>query len=113
MSYSLKSLLVVVLCLGTPLLHADTIERSKGQRTYFKECKRCHGNGVKGAAMQRQGGWDERFADGAALLVEDHDDIADARTYFQSSRFRSSAPYLHAFLRYYAEDSGNVPVCSD
>lgn len=83
---------------------------SQGQRTYLMQCKQCHGNGTKGAALKQQNEWEVLFADKAALLKELHE-ATEATAYFRGTYFQKAAPGLHDFLYYYASDSGNVPIC--
>jgi len=82
-----------------------------GQKTYLKACKSCHGNGVKGAAMSTQAGWDKWFAGNAEALVEKHKGDAKAASYFGGPSFKNQMQNLHEFLKEYGSDSGNVPAC--
>lgn len=82
----------------------------KGQKLYLKNCKECHGNGTKGAAMKTQAGWDKAFANGAKELTDKHQKNAKAKAYFDGP-FKNQSKDLHDFLREYGSDSGNVPAC--
>jgi len=82
----------------------------KGQKLYLKACKSCHGNGVKGAAMATQAGWDKWFANGAKALIDKHQKDPKAAAYFNGA-FKGHANDLHDFLKEYGSDSGNVPAC--
>ncbi len=83
----------------------------KGQKTYLKKCKKCHGNGTKGAAMHSQDEWTALFADDAKAMIDAHKDDKKSKKYFGSKKFKKYAPHLKAFLWEYANDSGNVPSC--
>jgi cytochrome c553 len=82
----------------------------KGQKTYLKKCKKCHGNGTKGAAMKTQDEWSELFEEEAILLIEKHEGTK-AEKFFGGKRFKKYAPHLKDFLHEYGSDSGNVPSC--
>ncbi len=82
----------------------------KGQKLYLKACKSCHGNGVKGAAMNTQAGWDKVFANGAKSLIDKHQKDPKAAAYFNGA-FKDHMNDLHDFLKEYGSDSGNVPAC--
>jgi len=105
-----KSILLAVgACfLMTTSLSADI---KKGQKGYLKTCKKCHGNGTKGAAMNTQAGWTELFADNGALIISKHASIKKAKKTFKGKRFKKVRPHLKDFLFEYASDSGNVPSC--
>ena len=83
----------------------------KGQKGYLKTCKKCHGNGTKGAQMQTQDEWAELFADEGDLIVEKHEGDKKAKKFFNSKKFKKLAPHLKDFLHEYGKDSGNVPSC--
>jgi len=82
----------------------------KGQKTYLKTCKNCHGNGTKGAAMHTQDEWDELFANEGEMIVKKHAGTK-AEAYFNGAAFKGSAQDLRDFLFEYGSDSGNVPSC--
>jgi cytochrome c2 len=85
-------------------------DAKKGQKLYLKKCKKCHGNGTKGAAMKTQDEWSELFDDGAAGIIAAHKgDKSEA--FFKGDKFQKLAPDLKAFLYEYGSDSGNVPSC--
>lgn len=80
-----------------------------GQKLYLKSCKSCHGNGVKGAGMATQAGWDKWFANNAQPIIEKHK-ATPAAAYFNGA-FKGQSKDLHEFLKEYGSDSGNVPSC--
>ncbi len=82
-----------------------------GQKAYLKECRNCHGNGTKGAAMKTQHEWSEAFKDDAKLFREWHKDDKRAMQIINSDKFESYVPHLRDFLYHYGSDSGNVPTC--
>jgi len=83
---------------------------NKGQKAYLKECKKCHGNGTKGAAMKSQAEWEELFENDGQLIKDKHK--ADkSSTWFNGEKFKDLAPHLKDFLYEYGNDSGNVPSC--
>jgi cytochrome c len=82
----------------------------KGQKTYFKKCKICHGNGTQGSSMQTQSKWTKLFNNNAEKIIKAHNNT-DAKEYFNGERFIKRAPYLKEFLWQYGSDSGNVPSC--
>jgi cytochrome c5 len=85
-------------------------EIKKGQKGYLKTCKKCHGNGTKGASMHTQDEWTELFADEAELIKEKHEGTK-AEKFFGKKKFKKLAPHLKDFLFQYGSDSGNVPSC--
>jgi cytochrome c2 len=89
---------------------AANADIKKGQKAYLKQCKKCHGNGTKGAAMKTQDEWEEAFEDDAALIKEWHKGDKSEK-YFNGKKFEKSAPHLKDFLYEYGSDSGNVPSC--
>ena len=82
----------------------------KGQKGYLKKCKKCHGNGTKGASMKTQDEWTELFEDDAAMIKELHQGTK-AKKYFNGKSFKKLAPHFKDFLFQYGSDSGNVPSC--
>jgi cytochrome c2 len=99
---------LVILSVGLSSLHADI---KKGQKIYLKKCKKCHGNGTKGAAMKSQDEWEEAFEDDAEIFIEWHKG-SKAEKFVQGKKFKTKhAPNLKDFLYEYANDSGNVPSC--
>ena len=103
------SLLLSVVALGLLTTSAQA-DIKKGQKGYLKKCKKCHGNGTKGAAMKTQGEWEELFADDAEMIIEQHEGTK-AGKYFGGKKFKKLAPHLKDFLHQYGSDSGNVPSC--
>lgn len=83
----------------------------KGQKAYLKQCKKCHGNGVKGAAMKTQDEWEEAFEEDAEMMKEWHEEDKKANKYINGKKFKKYAPHLKDFLYEYGSDSGNVPSC--
>jgi len=83
----------------------------KGQKLYLKKCKKCHGNGTKGAAMKTQDEWEEAFDEDAAVFIEWHKG-SKAEKFVSGAKFKEKmAPHLKDFLHQYGSDSGNVPSC--
>ena len=93
------------------LATSASAEIKKGQKGYLKTCKKCHGNGTKGASMHTQDEWEELFADEAELIKEKHEGDKKANKFFQGKKFKKLAPHLKDFLHQYGSDSGNVPSC--
>ena len=106
---SIKSILVALLFSSafTSTLSADI---KKGQKAYLKQCKKCHGNGTKGAAMKTQDEWEAAFTDENAGFKVWHKGTKGEK-YANSKKFKKYAPHLKDFLYEYASDSGNVPSC--
>jgi cytochrome c5 len=105
----MKKLLFLGACAAVLAMSANA-SVDKGQKLYLKACKSCHGNGVKGAAMNTQAGWDKAFANGAKTLIDKHQKDPKAAAYFNGA-FKGHANDLHDFLKEYGSDSGNVPAC--
>lgn len=82
----------------------------KGQKAYLKQCKKCHGNGTKGAAMKTQEEWAAAFADDGAGFKAWHKGTKGEK-YAEGKKFKKYAEHLKDFLYEYASDSGNVPSC--
>lgn len=106
---SVRSVLVGLLLSSAfaPTLSADI---KKWQKAYLKQCKKCHGNGTKGAAMKTQAEWDAAFADDNAGFKAWHKGTKGEK-YANGKKFKKSSPHLRDFLHEYASDSGNVPSC--
>ena len=107
-------LLMVIVGLGLMSTTASA-EIKKGKNTYLKKCKKCHGNGTKGAALKTQSGWQEFFDNDAKLIIKAHmikDVDKKTKSYFNGKRFQKKAPHLKDFLYKYGSDSGNIPSCS-
>ncbi len=98
---------IVALGLMSTTASADI---KKGQKGYLKTCKKCHGNGTKGASMNTQDGWDALFADEAKMIIEKHAGTKGEK-FFNGKKFKKLAPHLRDFLWQYGSDSGNVPSC--
>ncbi len=82
----------------------------KGQKAYLKQCKKCHGNGTKGAAMKTQDEWEAAFANDGAGFKAWHKGTKGEK-YANSKKFKKYAIHLKDFLYEYGSDSGNVPSC--
>lgn len=93
--------------MGLAPLDADVL---KGQKLYLKSCKKCHGNGTKGAAIKTQDEWETLFEASAAELIEAHKGDS-SEPFFNNEKFQEMTPHLRDFLYEYASDSGNVPSC--
>jgi len=102
-------LLATIVGLGLMATTASA-DIKKGQKGYLKTCKKCHGNGTKGAAMQTQAAWEELFANDAASIKAKHEGTK-GKKFFNSKKFKKLAPHLKDFLYQYGSDSGNVPSC--
>ena len=102
-------LMAIIVALGLMSTSASA-DIKKGQKGYLKTCKKCHGNGTKGASMQTQDGWTELFANDNALIIKKHAGTK-AEKFFGSKKFNKLAPHLKDFLYQYGSDSGNVPSC--
>jgi len=109
MMKSTSFFLAAVVAVGMMSASASADEK-KGQKTYLKTCKNCHGNGTKGAAMHTQDEWDDLFANGGAKIIKAHANDKSA-AYFNGDGFKSQAQDLRDFLFQYGSDSGNVPSC--
>jgi len=105
----MKKLLLLGACAAMLAMSANA-SVEKGQKLYLKACKSCHGNGVKGAAMSTQAGWDKWFANDAKALADKHQKDPKAKAYFDGA-FKGHSKDLHDFLKEYGSDSGNVPAC--
>ena len=103
-------LMAVIVALGLMSTTASATIK-KGQKGYLKTCKKCHGNGTKGASMKTQDEWTALFENDAAMIVEKHAGDKKAKKFFGSKKFKKLAPHLKDFLWQYGADSGNVPSC--
>ena len=99
----------VIVCagIGSTSLSADVV---KGQKWYTKECKSCHGNGTKGAAMHTQDEWNDLFANEGSDIIKKHVGTP-AEAYFKGENFKNRSKDIRDFLFEYGSDSGNVPAC--
>lgn len=109
MTKSTSLLLATVVAFGMMATNASA-DIKKGQKTYLKSCKTCHGNGTKGAAMHTQAEWEDLFANGGANIIKKHAGTK-GETYFGGEGFKGSSQDLRDFLFEYGSDSGNVPSC--
>lgn len=108
MNKSILLTVVVAIAFWVPSANAAV---KKGQKAYLKTCKKCHGNGTKGAAMKTQAEWNKAFENDAALFRAWHKDDAKAMKFINSRKFEKYAPHLRDFLHEYGSDSGNIPSC--
>ncbi|MDF1879815.1 c-type cytochrome [Sulfurimonas sp. MAG313] len=102
-------LMMIVVALGLMATSASA-DIKKGQKGYLKTCKKCHGNGTKGAAMKTQGEWEDLYANDATNIKAKHAGTKGEK-FFKSKKFKKLAPHLKDFLFQYGSDSGNVPSC--
>jgi cytochrome c553 len=105
----LQKTIFAVLALALSIIPAQA-DIKKGSKAYLKQCKKCHGNGTKGASMKSQAEWEEAFADNAKVFKKWHAGTKGER-YVNSKKFTKFAPHLKDFLHEYGNDSGNVPSC--
>jgi len=106
---SMKSVLVALL-IGTTFVPSLSADVKKGQKAYLKQCKKCHGNGTKGAAMKTQDEWEAAFAKEGAGFKTWHKGTKGEK-YTNSKKFKKYSEHLKDFLYEYGSDSGNVPSC--
>ena len=106
---TIKSLLVALL-LGSALSSPLSADIKKGQKAYLKQCKKCHGNGTKGAAMKTQDEWQSAFSNENAGFKEWHKGTKGEK-YANGKKFKKYSEHLKDFLHEYGSDSGNVPSC--
>ncbi len=90
---------------------AANADIKKGQKAYLKQCKKCHGNGTKGAAMKTRSEWAHAFENDAEIFKQWHKGDPKAWKYVNGRKFKRSARHLKDFLFEYGSDSGNVPSC--
>ena len=89
----------------------------KGQKTYVKKCRKCHGGGQAMAASKRMKDWKKLLnkKNKGIKLAEIHLENPKAKKshkYFDSKKYRKRARHLRDFMVEYAKDSGNVPACN-
>jgi len=111
---SFFALIFVFSLLFIPALEAAVY---KGQKTYVKKCRKCHGVGQKIAASKRMKEWKVLLnkKNKGAELAKIHLDSEKAKKshqYFNSKKYRKRARHLRDFMVEYAKDSGNVPACN-
>ncbi len=109
MKKSTSLLLASVVAMGMFASTANA-DIKKGQKAYLKQCKKCHGNGTKGAAMKTQDEWAAAFKNDNAGFKAWHKGTKGEK-YSNSKKFKKYAPHLKDFLYEYGSDSGNVPSC--
>ncbi len=83
---------------------------AKGGKAYLKMCKKCHGNGAKGAAMHTQAEWEALFADDGEMIIKAHEGDKSEKL-FNGKKYKKYSPHIKDFLFEYGSDSGNVPSC--
>ena len=101
---------LVALLLGSAFSTPLSADIKKGQKAYLKQCKKCHGNGTKGAAMKTQGEWEAAFANDNAGFKTWHKGTKGEK-YAKGKKFKKYSEHLKDFLYEYGSDSGNVPSC--
>ena len=106
---TIKSVLVALL-LGSALSSPLSADIKKGQKAYLKQCKKCHGNGTKGAAMKTQDEWESAFINENAGFKKWHKGTKGEK-YANGKKFKKYSEHLKDFLYEYGSDSGNVPSC--
>ncbi len=106
----IKKTVTIALICAIGMAPAAMADVKKGQKSYLKMCKKCHGNGTKGAAMKSQDEWEEAFEDDAKIFKEWHAGTK-AEKFVNGSKFAKYAEDLKDFLYEYGNDSGNVPSC--
>jgi len=106
---SIKTI-VVSLLLSSAFTSTLSADIKKGQKAYLKQCKKCHGNGTKGAAMKTQDEWEAAFKNDHIGFKNWHKETKGEK-YTNSKKFKKYAPHLKDFLYEYGSDSGNVPSC--
>lgn len=104
---TLMAAMAASLLFGASAAMADA---GKGQKFYLKMCKKCHGNGTKGAAMKTQDEWEELFEENGAMIIDAHKGTK-GEALFNGDQFKKRAEHLKDFLYEYGSDSGNVPSC--
>jgi len=104
-------LLGAALVMSALLASTASADVKKGQKAYLKTCKKCHGNGTKGAAMKTQPEWKKAFENDAAVFKAWHQNDPEANKMTESRKFKKLAPHLLDFLYEYGSDSGNIPAC--
>ncbi|MDD2829410.1 MAG: cytochrome c [Sulfuricurvum sp.] len=77
----------------------------KGQKAYIKNCKVCHGNGIKGAAMHTQVEWEELFSNNGTKIKQAHQKDEKADAFFKTELFSIHYKDIRDFLLYSASDS--------
>lgn len=88
----------------------------KGQKIYMKKCRKCHGGGQDMAASKTMSAWEELLKESGGPLADLHlnrKNAEDSWEYFESRTYSKKVKHLSEFLLEYAQDSGNVPACSD
>jgi len=108
------SLVFIFSLLFIPALEAAVY---KGQKTYVKKCRKCHGGGQKIAASKQMKEWKTLLnkKDKGAVLAQIHLDSEAAKkshSFFGDKKYTKSVKHLRDFMVEYAKDSGNVPACN-
>lgn len=105
------SITLAVLAVFGLLVPSAQADVKKGQKAYMKTCKKCHGNGTKGAALKTQAEWKAAFENDAKIFKSWHKGDPKADKFVHSKKFKKLAPHLKDFLYQYGSDSGNIPSC--
>lgn len=84
---------------------------AKGFKVFTKECKACHGNPYKGAAMKKRAEWKRLFDNGAERLRDIHKEIPEYGEISALLARKSKLKHLRKFLMQSASDSGIVSSC--
>ena len=105
----MKMLITALLLLTIGSLSAEA-DIKKGQKAYLKQCKKCHGNGTKGAAMKTQEEWERAFNEDGKVFKQWHRGTKGEK-YVHGKKFKKYAPHLKDFLHEYGSNSGNTPSC--
>lgn len=111
---SLFKLLMATLLLGAFAVSTASADADKGQRYYLKIFKPQTGfNGTKFAAMHSQAEWEEQFANGGEIFIEEwSEEYPKLAPMLQGDKFKEGImPHIKDFAIKYANDSGNVPSC--
>lgn len=107
----LTLLCVVLIGLVAPVDARIDHYDAKGFKVFTKECKTCHGNPYKGAAMKKQREWKKLFDNGAEKLLDIHKEIPEYTEVATLITRKSKVKHLRKFLMQSASDSGIVNSC--
>lgn len=108
-----KSVAALVLALSCFLWAAPSPEANTGQKLYLKEMAEITGeNGSQFAGRHSIAEWEALMAGRAERFVKQYvQQFPALKPYFESERFEKHLPYLRAFFREWANDSGNFGAC--
>lgn len=79
----------------------------KGQKEFFNQCKKCHGNSLEISRLYKKNEWKLFFENNATKIRAVHRNT-DANHYFSSEGFQKNIHNLHDLLDEYAKD-GEYP----